>query len=143
MEKKELVKGLGYLGIAVGKEYTPEECEVFYDFLKDYNYQTLIDAIKRRIKKSSFPPKINELIEECNMSKNETKLKIVEFMNANGYFKAPVEYEKTLLFLKKGVVPGWLQKDINEYYLKMKKNEVETNNLKQIGGWNYGVEWCS
>ena len=34
MEKIELVKGMTYLGIAVGKEYTSEECEVFYDFLK-------------------------------------------------------------------------------------------------------------
>ena len=132
MEKKELVKGMTYLGIAVGKEYTDEECEVFYDFLKDFSYQTFIKAIKKRVKNSSFPPKINELIDECNLCKAETRFEIVDFMKQQGYFKSPVEYEKTLMFLKKGIVPAWLQNDINKYYMQMKKNEIGTNNLKQI-----------
>ena len=72
MKKAELIKGMAYLGIATGKEYTIDECDVFYDFLKDYNYQIFIKAIKNRIKKSPFPPKINELIEECNLCKTET-----------------------------------------------------------------------
>lgn len=126
MEKIEFVKGMGYLGIAFGKEYTQEECEVFYDFLKDYNYKVFIQAIKNRIKKSSFPPKINELIEECNLCDNDFKFKIIDFMKASGYFKITSEYEKTMLFVKRGIVPQWLKEDINKYFKLMNQKQIGT-----------------
>lgn len=125
MEKIEFVKGMSYLGIAVGKEYTQEECDVFYDFLKDYNYKVFIQAIKNRIKKASFPPKINELIEECNLCDNNFKFIVIEFMKESGYFKVVSEYDKAMMFVKRGIVPEWLKEDINKYFKMM--------NLKQIG----------
>ena len=115
MEKKELVKGMTYLGIAVGKQYTSEECEIFYDFLKKYDYQVFINAVKNRIKKSSFPPKINELINECDLQNSELKLKTIETMNKNGYFKIALEYEKAINFVKRGIIPEWLQRDMTKY----------------------------
>ena len=125
MEKIEFVKGMSYLGVATGKEYTQEECNVFYDFLKDYNYKVFIQAIKNRIKKSSFPPKINELIEECDLCDNNFKLIIIDFMKESGYFKDVSEYDKAMTFVKRGIVPEWLKQDINKYFKMM--------NLKQIG----------
>lgn len=125
MEKIELVKGMGYLGVAIGKEYTPQECEVFYDFLKQYDYKIFVKAIKNRIKKSSYAPKINELIEECDLCQKEEHFKIIDFMKYKGYFKATSEYDKTMLFVKKGVVPNWLQKDINKYYKMMNSKTLE------------------
>lgn len=124
MEKIELVKGLTYLGIATGKEYTEQECEIFYDFLKNYDYQTFIKAIKNRILKSSFAPKINELIEECNLCKQEIEAKTIEYMNSKGYFKTIEEYEKALFFLKSGVIPKWLKDDMYNYYPKI-NNRIE------------------
>ena len=125
MKKIEFVKGMSYLGVATGKEYTQEECDVFYDFLKNYNYNVFIQAIKNRIKKSSFPPKINELIEECNLCDNNFKFVVIEFMKESGYFKAISEYDKAMMFVKRGIVPEWLKEDINKYFKMM--------NLKQIG----------
>ena len=125
MKKKELVKGLAYLGVAVGKQYTQEECEVFYDFLKDYSYNTFVKAIKKRISNSSFSPKINELIAECESCKDEEKYDIVEFMKMQGYFKDSREYDKTLTFLKRGIVPEWLKQDINKYSVMMKQKQIE------------------
>ena len=125
MEKIEFVKGMSYLGIATGKEYTQEECNVFYDFLKDYNYKVFIEAIKSRIKKSSFPPKINELIDECNLCDREFKFKIIDFMKESNYFRTTNEYDKAMMFVKRGIVPEWLKEDINKYFKMM--------NLKQIG----------
>lgn len=124
MEKKEFVKGMGYLGIATGKDYTSEECEVFYDFLKEFSYQVFIKAIKNRIKKSSYPPKINELIEECSACNEDKKFKVIEFMKTKGYFKAISEYDKAMLFVKKGVVPKWLQDDMNKYYKLMQQPQI-------------------
>lgn len=129
MKKDEFVKGMGYLGVAIGKEYTQEECEVFYDFLKDYNYNVFVKAIKKRILKSSFPPKINELVAECEGCKDEEKYEVVEFMKKQGYFRDSHEYDKTLIFLKRGIVPEWLKQDINKYSVMMKQE------IKQIGGY--------
>ena len=125
MKKDEFVKGMGYLGVAIGKEYTQEECEVFYDFLKDYNYNVFVKAIKKRILKSSFPPKINELVAECEECKDEEKYEVVEFMKVQGYFKDVREYDKTLMFLKRGVVPEWLKQDINKYCIMMTQKQIE------------------
>ena len=125
MEKVEFVKGMSYLGVAIGKEYTQEECDVFYDFLKDYNYKIFVQAIKNRIKRSSFPPKINELIEECNLCNSDFKFEIIEFMKESGYFKATSEYDKAMMFVKRGIVPQWLKQDINEYYKRMNQKQIE------------------
>jgi hypothetical protein len=125
MEKVEFVKGMSYLGVAIGKEYTQEECDVFYDFLKDYNYKVFVQSIKNRIKRSSFPPKINELIEECNLCNNNFKFEVIEFMKESGYFKATSEYDKAMMFVKRGIVPQWLKQDINEYYKRMNQKQIE------------------
>lgn len=124
MEKIEFVKGMSYLGVATGKEYTQEECDVFYDFLKDYNYKVFVQAIKNRIKESSFPPKINELIDECNLCDKDFKFEIIEFMKENGYFKIASEYDKAMIFVKRGIVPKWLKQDINEYYKRMNQKQI-------------------
>jgi hypothetical protein len=125
MKKTEFVKAMSFLGVAFGKEYTTEECDVYYSFLKDYDYQVFVSAIKNQIKKSSYLPKINELIDECNNCKEEIDFKVIDFMKVSGYFKAPIEYEKTLRFVKSGIVPEWLKKDINNYRDTMNNKKIE------------------
>ena len=132
MTKAELVKGLTYLGVAINKEYTQQECEVFYDFLKDYEYEVFIKAVKNRILKSQYLPKVNELIAECENCQNEKKMAVVEYMKAVGYFKSIVEYEKTLHFLKTNIIPGWLEKDLNKYQQIMNREKLEFKQGTQI-----------
>ena len=129
MGKTEFVKAMSFLGVAFGKEYTTEECDVYYSFLKEFDYQVFVSAIKNRIKKSPYLPKINELIEECDLCQEEIKFKVIEFMNEHGYFKATVEYEKSIRFLKSGIVPSWLQKDIDKYSLMMNQKRIETSGV--------------
>ena len=125
MTEQELVKGLTYLGTAYGKEYTQMECQQHYDFLKEYSYETFVAAIKNIIKKSKFLPKITELLEECENCKEGAVYEVLEFMRLRGYFKTPLEYDKATSFMAKGIVPEWLQKDINEYYKMMKQETLE------------------
>lgn len=133
MTEQELVKGLTYLGTAYGKEYSKMECELHYDFLKEYNYETFVKAIKSIIKKSKFLPKVTELLEECEIYKGKTRFEVLEFMNQKGYFKAPTEFEKASLFMERGIVPEWLQRDINEYYKMMKQATLEHKEMLMIG----------
>lgn len=134
MSEQELVKGLTYLGMAYGKEFTKQECQIHYDFLKEFNYETFVKAIKNIIKKSKFLPKITELLEECENCKEQVKFEVLEFMNSKGYFKAPIEYEKASLFMERGNIPEWLYSDIKKYYQMMKQETLEHKETLMIGG---------
>ena len=133
MSEQETIKGLTYLGVSYGKTFTPQECQVYYDFLKEYSYETFVTAIKNIIKTSKFIPKINELIEACESAKTQTRFDVIEYMNLIGYFKIPKEYEKATYFMERGIVPEWLQNDINKYYKMMISNRLEQNETLMIG----------
>lgn len=133
MTKEELVKGLTYLGTAYGKEYTTIELEQHYDFLREYSYETFVAAIKSIIRKSKFLPKITELLEECEKFKEQIKFNVIEFMNSKGYFKHIREYEKATDFMTRGIVPEWLQEDINKYYKMMKQETLDHKGTLLIG----------
>lgn len=142
MKMEEFVKAVSYLGMAYGKEYSQAETMQMYDFLKDYNYQTMIEAVKSIIRTSKFVPKIADLIEACENNKSTQRVEVVKYMRDSGYFKlcdygeitdehATRNYNKVLMWLERGVVPDWLQEDINYYYNKMHQERLSgsSNNL--------------
>lgn len=132
MTEIEITKGLSYLGIAYGKEYTKIEVQQHYDFLKEYSYETFIKATKNIIRNSKFLPKINELLEECERQKTEMKFDIIEFMNKQGYFKDIKEYEQANLFMSENIMPEWFKNDINKYCEIMKQEKLEHKEILMI-----------
>lgn len=148
MKIEEFIKAATYLGMAYGKEYSQAETQQMYEFLKEYNYQTMIDAVNSIIRKSKFAPKISELIEECENCKSTTRFEVLKYMRKTGYFKLGIirengeqiiltdehairNYEKASRFLERGIIPDWLQEDINYYYKLMKQEKLSgsTTNL--------------
>lgn len=115
MNQIELVKGLKYLGICYSKEYTQEECEIYYTFLKDYSENTFVQAVKQYVKENKFAPTINQLINECEKQKDKFKFEILEKMKADNYFKTELEYEKAVKFLTANIIPDWFKKDLQKY----------------------------
>lgn len=115
MGKDEFVESMTYLGLAFNKTFTKNELILHYDFLKEYDDEIFTKAVKNIIKKSKFLPKINELIEECEIVKEEVKFNILEIMKNDGYFKNIKEYEKATNFLKSGIIPKWFVNDMNNY----------------------------
>ena len=115
MGKDEFVESMTYLGLAFNKTFTKNELILHYDFLKEYDDEIFTKAVKNIIKKSKFLPKINELIEECEIVKEEVKFNILEVMKNDGYFKNIKEYEKATNFLKSGIIPKWFANDMNNY----------------------------
>lgn len=141
MKQEEFVKGLTYLGLAYGKEFTQLETQQMYDFLKEYNYDTFTKAVKNIIRSSKFIPKIADLIEECENCKSSVRVEVIDYMRESGYFKlgfirsngeqvilsdehAARNYLKARTFLQRGIVPDWLQADMNEYYTRMKQEKL-------------------
>lgn len=115
MGKDEFVESMTYLGLAFNKTFTKNELILHYDFLKEYDDEVFTKAVKNIIRKSKFLPKINELIEECEIVKEEVKFNILEIMKNDGYFKNIKEYEKATNFLKSGIIPKWFANDMNNY----------------------------
>ena len=133
MTQEQFKDSMAYLGIAYGKEFTQQELIIYYDFLKEFNDDILVKAIKNIIKKSKYLPKITEILEECEKCKEQTRYEVIEFMREKGYFKALIEYEKATLFMERGLVPEWLQEDINKYYKMMKQDMLDHKETLLIG----------
>lgn len=125
MNQEEFIKILTYLGAAYGKEYTQNETSLHYDFLHSYSYETFKKAVQNIIRTSKFLPKVSELIEECDRCKEQIRYEILDYMQKQRYFKTPIEYEKATMFMEIGVVPNWLQTQIDYYYKMMKQEEIK------------------
>ena len=144
MRIEELVKGLNFLGLAYGKEYSQLEVQQVYEFVKEYEYEVFIRATKDIIRTSKFLPKIADLIEACEKQKEEKRVEVIDYMKECGYFylsyrpehkldeaQATRNYLKVKTFIERGIIPDWLQEDINYYYRKMNNIQIEgkTNKL--------------
>ena len=64
MNKQDFVKVLKLLGASYNKEFDQEQTEVWYSFLKNYQYSELLEATKNIISKSKYLPSIAEIKEE-------------------------------------------------------------------------------
>lgn len=67
MKIENFIKGMKFLGIAYNKEFNKEQCEVWYDFFKNEDYEVFRKAIKRIISKSQYLPSISEIKKEMSL----------------------------------------------------------------------------
>ena len=143
MKLDELVKGLNFLGLAYGKEYSQLEVQQIYEFVKEYDYETFIRATKEIIRTSKFIPKIADLIEACEENKNKGKIEVIDYMRNIGYFKyspygdisddkALKNYYKAVNFIETNNIPDWFQEDIVYYYDQMQRVKLENKNNKLL-----------
>lgn len=143
MKIEELIKGLNFLGLAYGKEYSQLEAQQIYEFVKEYNYETFIKATKEIIRTSKFIPKIADLIEACEKYKDSAKIEVIDYMRSVGYFKyspygevteekASINYRKALRFIELGVIPDWLQEDIDYYVNQMHQLRLQNKENKLL-----------
>lgn len=140
VDVEEVAKAITMLGIAFKTEYTKEEIDLYYDFLKDYDEKVLKTAIKELIKTNQFVPKISEIIKKCDEVKANQKFEVLEFMRYQGYFQNNEEYEKANKWLRDKIIPEWFKKDLSEYFSKMKSNLLETKDDNKLltGGESRG-----
>lgn len=135
VKKDEFLKNMTMLTMAYGKEYTEEEVELYYEFLKDYDGKVLTKAIKEIIATSTFAPKIAELKKMCEHVHQTRKYEILDMMLEAGYFKNenghtdPDEeiqrYEKASKWLREKNIPAWFLEDLKQYQEKQKLTTKE------------------
>lgn len=48
-------------------------------------------------------------------------MQVIEYMNKHGYFKCDEEYQKSLRWVEKGIIPEFMQQDYEYYKGKLKE----------------------
>ena len=69
MNKEKFLKIMTYMGIAYNKEFTKEQLEVWYSFLKEYTDEELNNAVKNLINTERYLPSIAQVKEEIAKTK--------------------------------------------------------------------------
>lgn len=114
MNAKEFSRIINLLKISYNKNYTKEELETMYDFLKDYDYYIMNKAVRILISKSNYVPNIAQIINEYKETKKEMNYEMIEKAKELGNIKSELELDKAIKFLDKGITPVWLDKEIKE-----------------------------
>ena len=122
---------LTYLGTAYGKTYTQTECEIHYDFLGAYNFNTFVKAIKGLIKQTRYLPRINELIDECEKCKHNERIKVIECAKANNIITGE-EYDKIYNLVLAGYIPPAYESKFNTAYKQLGRTAIESNTRGQL-----------
>ena len=123
------------MGTLFNKEISKDVVETWYEFCMDIPKETFKNAVKELAKEKKYLPSLQELLEKCAQVKSNKLNSIVQQMYNDGYFKrgsygelsdehAFRNYEKTLMWIEKGIIPEWLKEDLNDY---MEKQEQLTN----------------
>ena len=139
MTQVEFTKGMTILSVAYSNfEVDQMTMEVWYSFFEDIRADVFIAAVKTFIRASTFPPKINELLQYCEDCKGVIQNQTLSLMLQQGYFHEGVDdsqamrnYEKASRWLERGTEPQWLKDDIRKYYKLKLTNEAQ---LKLKGG---------
>lgn len=126
MKAIEFTKEIKILAMSYNKDFTEETISLWYEQFKDLKKDNLHNAIKKIITTSKFMPSIAELLEGCKEENKKAKIKILEKMKSNGYFKSNLEYDKVIKWIDKDITPAWLLDDMKKYFIK--------ENQKLIGG---------
>lgn len=140
MTQLKFIKEMKVLSLSYRKDIDSLTISTWYEYFKDISYDLFSNTIKTILTKAKFFPSKNELKEEYKNNEKMYFLSIAEKMKDNGYFKKGVygelsdeqafrNYDKTLMFIEKGIIPNWLKEDMTTY---LSNNKLSTNDIKYL-----------
>jgi hypothetical protein len=143
MNKQEFLKAITYMGILFNKDISRDIVETWYEFFIDIPETIFKNAIKELAKETKYLPSLQELLDKCSIVKTNEINYVVQQMYDDGYFKRGTygelsddqafrNYEKTLMWVEKGIIPEWLREDMQEYIDKERQTKLTTNERLQI-----------
>lgn len=116
MKPIEFTKEMKILSISYNKDFTEETIVLWYEQFKNINKDILHKSIQKLITTNKYMPSIAEILEICKQEEKNMKITILEIMKNNNYFKSLQEYDKTIKFVEKDIIPNWLLEDMRKYY---------------------------
>lgn len=142
MTQLEFISGMKKLGSYYFKELTNEQLVLWYDMFKDITYDVFDRAIQELSHESQYMPNANILFEKCSNVNKSDLCNIAQLMFDDGYFHRGVErlsdeqahrnFDKTMMWLEKGIIPSFLKEDMQEYIFKNKQMKLEQSERLQI-----------
>lgn len=138
MNPQEFVKAMTFLGIAYNKEFTKEQCDVWYNFFKNDNIEVFKVAIKRLILSEKYLPSIAMVKEEITNISNpslqldaeEQWLKVLDCamrFGRNNFEEARKQLDDLSVEAVKKV--GWVRICNSEFLPNEKKEFVDIFNI--------------
>lgn len=135
MTQLDFISGMKKLSSYYFKELTNDQLLIWYDMFKDVSIADFNQAIKELSRENQYMPNANILLEKCSQINIRNISQVVQFMYEDGYFHKGVErlsdeqanrnFDKTMMWIEKGIVPSFLEEDINSYLGKYKQNKLD------------------
>ena len=142
MTKLEFISQMKRLASYYFKELTNDQLLSWYELFKDISVITFEKAINEALKENQYMPNANILYEKCSIVNKNYLCDLARFMFYDGYFHKGIErlsdnqarmnFDKTLMWLEKGIIPSFLKDDMDEYALKFKQNKLKDSNTLQL-----------
>lgn len=136
MTQLDFISGMKRLSSYYFKELTNDQLVIWYEMFKDVSIDDFNQAIKEISRESQYMPNANILLEKCSQINIRNISQIVQFMYEDGYFHRGVErlsdehanrnFDKTMMWIEKGIIPSFLEDDINSYLVKYKQNKLDS-----------------
>lgn len=135
MTHLDFISGMKRLSSYYFKELTNDHLAIWYEMFKDVSIDDFNQAIKEISRESQYMPNANILLEKCSQINIRNISQIVQFMYEDGYFHSGVEklsdehanrnFDKTMMWIEKGIIPSFLEDDINSYLVKYKQSRLD------------------
>ena len=137
MTQLDFISGMKRLSSYYFKELTNDQLVIWYEMFKDVSNDDFNQAIKELSRESQYMPNANILLEKCSQINIRNISQVVQFMYEDGYFHKGIErlsdeqanrnFDKTMMWIEKGIVPSFLEDDINSYLSKYKQSKLDNN----------------
>lgn len=135
MTQLDFISGMKRLSSYYFKELTNDHLAIWYEMFKDVSIDDFNQAIKEISRESQYMPNANILLEKCSQINIRNISQIVQFMYEDSYFHSGVEklsdehanrnFDKTMMWIEKGIIPSFLEDDINSYLVKYKQSRLD------------------
>ena len=137
MTQLDFISSMKRLSSYYFKELTNDQLIIWYEMFKDVKIEDFNQAIKEISRESQYMPNANVLLKKCSRINIRNISQIVQFMYEDGYFHKGLErlsdehanrnFDKTMMWIEKGIIPLFLEDDIKSYLSKYKQSKLEKN----------------
>ena len=137
MTQLEFISGMKRLSSYYLKELTNDQLEVWYEMFKEVRVEDFHKAIKLISKENEYMPTAQMLNKKCSQAYKEFLIEIANYMMEDGYFYLGVQrldekqakrnLDKTIDWIEKSGMPGFLKDDFEYYIKKYKRHQLDNN----------------
>lgn len=141
MTKNEWKEIFDKLCIVYGRDNDAATMIAYFEYLEKYELQRVKDALNYIATHSKFFPKLAEITTEIEYQAVEsTGNEVIDKLVKEHRFKNVEEKQYCIDMIKAGIIPYWLQKEIEERRLTIDDVDKEFDSLKEELGIDEDIQ---